>query len=397
MPITIKIQQAVILHEIEDLYTQLYDGLENEIILQYTPTKAKRYFGVSVALVQFVSTWLKLSKSGEFILNVRDFQNVDLDELYRKDEALFSIISMVFKERMVLLKKDNLELFEKLRSFQNSYYFSMLKLQNTQNNNLVCVTYDNLFYHPAFEKNGMYVPSEFELADSLRRPIIRDILKHSLDVQRSFGHEQTSFFSIIYELMKNTFEWGKSDEKGVPFNPSLRGLIIKFFKKQREKFIEEYEELSFIKEYFASDVHKENSNKELYFLEISVFDTGAGLVKKFKSTNDVLPDVSDVDIIKRCLIKHNTSSTGINKGNKGIGLDRILKTIDKKGFLRIRTDKYSLYRNLIKDNYIHSCDEHDIVLNDWLSGSKATFNQLKYSSGTTISIFYPLSTNNLNE
>lgn len=397
MAITIKIPQSVILSEIEDFYTELYRSLDSEIIIQYSPAKSKRYFGVSVALIQFVSTWLKLSRSGEFLLNVRNLKDVDLDELYRKDEALFSIISMVFKGRMMLLRKNQPILFEKLRGFQNNYYFSMLKLKNTQNNNLVCVTYDNLFYHPAFEKNGKYVSSDFELGDSLRRPIIHDILKHSLDIQRSFSYEQASFFSIIYELMKNTYEWGRSDENGIPFNPSLRGLIIKFFKKQREKFIEEYASTPFIKEYFSSEVHKENTNQELYFLEISVFDTGAGLVNKFKSTNDVLPDVLDVDIIKRCLIKHNTSSTGINRANKGIGLDRILQTIDKKGFLRIRTDKYSLYRNLITDNYAHTSDENNIVLNDWTSGSQTSFNQLNYSSGTAISIFYPLSTKDFNE
>src|SRR5690606_15883684 len=90
-----------------------------------------------------------------------------------------------------------------------------------------------------------------------------------------------------------------------------------------------------------------NDNQQIYYLEILVFDSGIGFVEKFGKENGV----SDIDIIKKCLIKNQTSSNTNMKTKKGKGLDRILNILDGKGFLRITTDRYYLYRDLIKNKY----------------------------------------------
>ena len=41
--------------------------------------------------------------------------------------------------------------------------------------------------------------------------------------------------AIIFELMKNTFEWGKEDEFNVPLETNIRGVLFKFFKKKARK------------------------------------------------------------------------------------------------------------------------------------------------------------------
>src|SRR5690606_26044726 len=99
---------------------------------------------------------------------------------------------------------------------------------------------------------------------------------------------------------------------------------------------------------------------------------------------------NDVGVIKECLIRNNTTAKGLNKSEKGKGLDRILKTLDGKGFLRIRTDKYSVYRDLIQDRYLKTSKIDDIVLCDWKTNASDTFKEMQYASGTVITIIYPL-------
>ncbi|WP_282117518.1 hypothetical protein [Cellulophaga baltica] len=105
-----------------------------------------------------------------------------------------------------------------------------------------------------------------------------------------------------------------------------------------------------MEEFFRNPILLEklaNKSNQIYYLEILVFDSGIGFVDKFGKDNKH----SDIDIIKKCLIKNQTSSTTNMKTKKGKGLDRILNILDGKGFLKITTDKYFLYRNLLKDEY----------------------------------------------
>ena len=61
--------------------------------------------------------------------------------------------------------------------------------------------------------------------------------------------------------------------------------------------------------------------------------------------------------------------------------------MDKKGFIRIKTDKYCLYRNMIEQP-IKENDDMDIF--DWEKSTKENFTEYNECSGTVISIFYPL-------
>lgn len=400
MTYKIHVRQNIILDDVELLFNELYNNTTSfgsKIDLYFTPYKSKRYFGLSAALIQFVASWLRNSSSGDFILNTRLLGDNELNEIYKKDEAFFPVISLVFKTKIIYNTDKSRVLNNLLKPFQNEYYRNMLRINNTQNDTLVLMNYDYVFYHPVFEINGKYIQSQLELSRSLVEPIISNVLKYSNTAKREFMKEQNSFFGIIFELMKNTFEWGRTDEKGVPFSPSIRGLLVKFFKKERVNFLEEYQSLPFISEYFNSSELTPNSKNQLYFMEISVFDTGSGLVKKYKSSNSVSDNLSDVDIIKMCLVKHNTSSSGIERSVKGIGLDRILRTTNKKGFIRIRTGKHCLYRNMIKDEYVESHLSNEIKLYDWNKASLSDFTLLKEASGTVISIIYPFTIPNWNE
>jgi hypothetical protein len=82
------------------------------------------------------------------------------------------------------------------------------------------------------------------------------------------------------------------------------------------------------------------------------YDSGAGFVKKYKSLNNI----SIVVIYwysEKCLIKHNTSARGLDKSDKGKGLDPDIRYIgqQKRGVSKDKTDQLCLYRDLISDKY----------------------------------------------
>ncbi|MEQ9229098.1 MAG: hypothetical protein RIF46_00335, partial [Cyclobacteriaceae bacterium] len=74
----------------------------------------------------------------------------------------------------------------------------------------------------------------------------------------------------------------------------------------------------------------------------------------------------------------------------GIGLDRMLSVLDGKGFLRIKTGSLCVYRNLISNPYEKLSNYESMYLTDWDTHSRTDFPSKIASTGTAISIIYPL-------
>lgn len=87
------------------------------------------------------------------------------------------------------------------------------------------------------------------------------------------------------------------------------------------------------------------------------------------------------------------------KDDKGIGLDRILSILDKKGFLRIKTGSLCVYRNLITHNHkeLDNEDVNSMELFDWNKNSNTDYTSFKNAKGAVVTIIYPLSINTANE
>jgi hypothetical protein len=395
----IKVKGNILIDDIDQLYLDLYQGFYNKQVIDVLlPNKlTKNYLGITPALIQFIATWIRYENSGKLLLSLIEPTKSDIDELY-KNEFIFPIVSMAWNSNGVYDKTGTVNLSSQLKDFQNQIFLKMKEVKAYRGEKLLLTNLDHFNEEKGilscFEREGEFIANENDLLESLKPTILGDVLRNYYESKETFKKVQNDFNGIIYELMKNTYEWAKENPEGVPFDPNIRGLLIKFYKKPRKKLIEEYEYNRAITTYFNSNILKENVKGELYFFEISVFDSGAGFVDKYKALN---PDttIEDVEIIKQCFIKHNTSAKGLDKFEKGFGLDKILKTLDKKGFLRIKTGNVCLYRDLISNNYktIESKDINEMELFDWRTGSDNSFTKHKKVSGSIITIIYPLAFN----
>jgi hypothetical protein len=392
----IKINKNIKLDELEQLYKQLYQHIKLDIVVNVLlPVKLDNsYIGIVPNLYQFVFTWMRYENSGKLLLDISKPDETDYEELY-ENELIFPLVCLVWNKNEIFDKTGEINLRSYLKN-HNIIYFDRMKAVTAQKNwKLLLTNFDHLSEDrgilPCFEINGVFTANETSLSNNLKGGI-QQLLGYSIDAQKSYDEIKIHLMGIVYELMKNTFEWGNKDENNVPLDPNLRGLLVKFYKKTRRKLIEEFKAHKGLATYFKSTVLKENSLAEIYFLEIDVFDSGIGFVKKYNSLNPT-EKLSDIDIIKKCLIKHNTSAKGLERDDKGIGLDRILTILDGKGFLRIKTGSNTVYRNLISNPYkkIEKKSLADMELFDWEYNSNEDYTNYPQAEGSVITIIYPLS------
>lgn len=392
---SIVIKSSVKVSDFDQYYRELYFIIDHggNVDLELPTEISRNFFALTSSLVQFVATWVRTGHHNKLVIDVQT-DAISLSQLFDQ-EYIFPVLALIWNDVQISDKKGK-SLRPLLRDLQNQYISNMRGIRPQKGDKLLLVNLDHFEKYlgilPFFEQNGEFITNEDRLSKNLRKPIFDYVLKNAKHSGISLENDYLQVSGIIYELFKNTFDWARTDFKGAPLSPNIRGLYLRFFKKKRSLILEEYEKEKPIRQYFGDDIiFQENELGQIYFLEISVFDSGVGFIQKF--VNDDTETLSDIGIIKKCLVKYHTSSQSLLKDKKGIGLDRILQTIDKKGFLRIKTDRYCLYRNMIKNPYesIHRENFEDVELMDWATQSSQEFTKGFFSSGTTVSIIFPLS------
>lgn len=393
---TKKIPKTINVEKLNELYNELYrDDKPFDLLLPNTIQSFD--FGINTLLIQYIFTWLRL-RSGKLILETNE-DHSDIKDLFDQDYIFPSVIMAwdkgIYDQNGIniksLIKPINEEIVDYMQSLEN---FPLLnkefKKQKGFKSLLTC--FDHLpkekGYLDCFYLNDSFIPSEDFLMNSLE-DTLNYIMVFNQTAREKLLYLKKDLVSIIYELMKNTHDWARTDNSSKILNPNSRGVLIKFIKKTKENYIENYKNHKGLKSYF--DNFNTNVKDELYFIEISVFDSGIGYVKRF-TNDDYLPDINQqVEIVKKCLIKHNTSDKTLEKDNKGIGLDKILEVLDKKGVFLLKTNNVFVYRNMVNNPYVKTQDFNQIELFDYYTFKSDRYTHNNQCIGTTFTIIYPIS------
>lgn len=270
----IKIDKNIKLEDVESCYNEFHDYIDKQLNVDLHLPKIleHNYFGLIPALYQFAVTWVRYSKSGKLLLDIDNINETDLDKLY-ENELLFPLISLVWNKNEVYTKDGLTNLRTILRPKNVEMFEKMKKVKSLKGSKLLLTTFDHLPEDrgvlPCFEINHEFIKNEFVLTSNLR-PSLTEILNFSIETKSNYEIVGKHLMGIVYELMKNTYEWAREDESRVPLDPSVRGLLIRFFKKRRKSLLEDFQKHKGLTDYFESNLLKENSQSELYFLEVSV-------------------------------------------------------------------------------------------------------------------------------
>ena len=391
---TITIKKNATIDDVEGYYDLLHKsaGLNSGVDLCLPAELSHDYFGLVPQLLQFVITWIRYKKSKRLLIDLSDTEKETVEDLY-KNELIFPSVILAWYNNGVYLASNG-EPLSGILNFKNREFITKMMAGESVYHKLLLANFEHLpdeYQLPCFGNRYEFIRTEYNLQQNLRKGI-SDVFYYAT-IEPEFVSIYPDLVAIIYELMKNTFEWGKEDENNVPLETNIRGVAAKFFKKTRKALLEDMEGHKGLSGFFGNTGHKENTRGELYFVEISIFDGGIGFNRKYKSSHPDEMALADIDILKKCLIKHNTSAKTLEKDDKGIGLDRILRVLDGKGFLRIKTGQLCVYRDMIANRYEDNRKIESMVLLDWKSQNAERYTKFRNSEGALITILYPLANN----
>ena len=397
---TLKVSKTLTIEDIDDLYQKLAKW-EGKIDL-YLPNSITSWdFGISTLLIQFVNSWIRSGKQGLLVLDALKHNLHDEDVSIDIPDHIFPSIIMCWDKGIVDSKRNDLK--SVLRPYNEVIIKSMQSLDTTPifkpklikqkgfKSLLTC--FDHLppdkGLLQCFYINNQFISNEETLLDTLEETFDY-IISYSSKTKQAFHKVKVELAGIIYELMANTHQWGRTDPNSQFLNPNIRGILLKFVKKKRTSFVDNYVEHEGLRDYFLS-FKGSGALEELHFIEISVFDSGAGFVDKYHgSENPDMPINDQVITIKDCLIEHNTSDKTINRETKGKGLNRIMRILDKKGFFLIRTSNCFVFRNMKDHPHLETDDNKDIQLFDYKTCSSDDFSFYPKCSGSNVTIVYPV-------
>ena len=385
----IKIERNITIPKINNLYTAL-NSTSTDILDLYLPKKIDKLdFGVLFSYLQFLATWIRDERSGKLHLPV----NTAEEAVAYLDDNEFVYPSLVLAWEKEILDSEGKVLKSTLKK-PSKRYFDKMDFFELKGRSVPIFCFDHDKSNRGLSKHFYKISRELVSEDSLGFNLFRAFQKigsHNPSVFRnSIKSNFDSFIGIIHELFANTREHAKTNELGHNLYPNIRAIQLKFHTKSIANYIEIYHDFKGIVDYFNSGF-KVNELGDLYLVEISILDSGPGLVKRYKGLSKYnIPINEEIDIIKECLYRHNTSAEGLQNEVKGIGLDRVLRTIDGKGFVRIKSGRADVFRDMKNQRYVHHIKASDIQLNDWQNNSTTDFTVHPPAEGTLISIFYPL-------
>lgn len=395
----IAVSENITLDKIDALYGQLTSDESKIIDIELPKELNNRDICVLFSLLQLGATWIRKSNSGKLILPIQPAPQMSQDsekEYYSQivfKEHIYPFIVLSWDKEIVDLGGNLIN--KKLKAPSQEFFRQMEYFELPRRDSIPVFCFDHDISKRGYSRTFYDINRRLLDEDSLdfnlftayqrigdffNKIVFRESIKPRLD----------DFNAIIHELFTNTHEHAKTNELGHNLYPNVRSVYLKFHKRSIEKFKQTFRLHKGVVDYFNSDFDL-NDNHELYLFEISVLDSGPGLVKRYSKKRELdISTFEEVEIIKDCLFEHNTSSIGPERMIKGLGLARVLKTIDQKGFIRIRTGRVDVFRDMKNDHYTDYSSSKEIELSDWKTNSKIVFEEHPEVSGTLISIIYPL-------
>ncbi len=388
---SIKIKKSLSLDDIEEILKDINANktidLQLPISIDYTG------FGILPSFFLAFFTWVR-NNNGKIILPINENDLKKLED-FATDYYGYVILSTIWRN-FDIVNKNNVNIKLSFKDFTGKMhqYIDSLTI-NLPNESILVPSYDHFpkekgLSHWFYSHDNEFFNTPSGIENSIYHILSQINKNYKQRLKRNISDSFDDINTIVWELLKNTDEHATTDYLGqIKLLPNTRGLFMKIHRSSKNNFISNTKHEG-LKEYYIDALDDDEFS---FFLEISVFDSGPGLIKRFlgKEWSDDRAIEKNVDTIKNCLFK-GQSSVKSNEGvNKGFGLDEVLNLLDKKrGFLKIRTGNVSVYKNLIKSKYKKFDNPSEIELFDWQSLSNENYTKMPTSEGSLVTLAIPL-------
>ena len=376
-----RVSRDVDLVEIERL---LNDNVGNELTLSQSHKKSNLVF--LSRFLQFVITLAKKNSS----LNIY-FPHLD----HTDDEALDRLVEDPMTLIPILMTIETLgrggipikSILNKrlIKRFNQSEYKAFKRFLQliAVDHSIEKFAYPESMYrlHDGLTTYDLHSSSHFDV-------VLKGYLDSTLKVSSLGEFEIEGIGELIYELLLNTEEHAKVDYKLDLSKRSVRGVILNSISinTDQDLSVAAPEETS-VYSYLSSLMREKQST--IHILEISIFDSGPGIVKSFERNE--ISFASEVDIFLSSFKKGVTSK--VNGVGMGRGLPKSVKVInDRKGYVSIRSGKISVYRDFLS-NPVRIIDdeiEEPLVYMDEVNEGSLEYTEMVDVEGVAYSILVPV-------
>ncbi len=391
----ISVRQAVSSLELEDIYAEI-GSVDGSVLRVPTSLKYGGAFGVPASLIQFMATWSRKQTNAKLKLYPSGETPAALQGLAQEPHgmaALYFAPSMVDKTNHVVPSRDGLTyVIPHIHAMQNGDYLGTMHGRGVF---LGCFAgAKNEYLHPLYsrgQQNSLRGRDDFAI---LARQIIEACAPSA---RRGLTPRRLNAISnLMYELFRNTDEHARTDEIGKFYSRNLRGLMVKFISVNAEAVKSESSgrdvphSIFILRNLANQRLHlnaegRPRSASDASYLELTVFDTGPGLVRRWMSKNgeaqtiDKLRIEEEVDLVRTCFERHTTTKDIEASGH---GLDLVVNVLSElKAFLRLRTGRLCLIQDF------SSLKSKKFEPQHWLKDRI----ELPLTAGAAYSIIIPLS------
>lgn len=269
--------------------------------------------------------------------------------------------SIVQDQNGIHLNKADSHVFSQYLDAMDSYDFPSTHGTMQDRVNLVCVQgAKREFIQPLYHQvNGAPVVRPY----SDIRLLIQDILTQLAPdwTGKELRDVSVPLAQLVKELVENSDWWARTDESGKTYKKGVRALSFRLVNIDEGNAAEFAGKNNHLNNYLQtvllshgqSDRGKSSSkganNKKNTFVEISIVDSGPGLVRRWisslESAQKIVKNLSDISIedeeafLIQCFKKWATSS---HNSLRGVGLFSVAQLLqEKNGFMRLRTGRLS--------------------------------------------------------
>jgi len=391
----ISVSSEITTSKVEELLSEVAQSSAKQYVDLKLPVNLKPIgFGAFASLIQLIITWRRLENCGKLIVGSKEVSDDEIEDISRN---FYGLIASVISWGQGVTNFNGVDIKHTIRKYNAATMAPLLQSrfdEASRGDSILFPFFDHLDVKSGllpivYNKGELRPQEEFE---NLSDVLIDITTKNNKSIKEEFQNLEQELTGILYESFDNTNKWARHSFTGKILNPSVRGIYSRFYKLEN-KNIPAYTNSNGLAKYF-SEISLRNSSKYRFitFLEVSIFDSGSGLAQRYSGKG--LSEMSleqEYKFLIDCLMKHKTShkELGVVKG-RGIGLHTIMELLDKKkGYLRIRSGRMSLYRDFLKfPFYISPKDPPNYALLDIDSDSSKPVLRAK-TEGTLITIIIP--------
>lgn len=374
---------------VESYLEQLNAATFSELRLPKKPIKSAA-LGGDAALIQCILTWARTNPNGSVITPL-ELGNGDDEARSLKHLASrsYSFIAMLAASDVLAADQSTSIRTRTNRACSGRVDAMAEGLQGAAFGHrtfLSCVDHSTKGNIPAFYFSDGTLRNRNEFAD----------LAEELLLSRAAGFTKRNIATrtreglglILYELFKNTHDWGRTDLSHAPLRPSLRGMLFTRLNMLTSGATSSAGGNSRL-ESFVKHMGEKSHDEYVRFLEFSIFDSGPGLAARWLS-QPIDSNVSmrqELEACFECLSKHKTTS---GASTRGLGLFDVMKTLNElDAYVRLRTGRLSLCRSFVDAPLDAEEQIKGPELYDWKTESTEPTLMPK-TEGTLFSIIIPL-------